>query len=104
MTERATPGVPKRFDGNRQAQAYFGALKDQYPDLDEDDLVERAKCIDQVVREAVQAHSISPTQIEAEIRKRLLPEYFSVGGLDAAQELVEKVIHILRAGAARASV
>ncbi len=58
--------------------------------------------IDTTVDNAVQTHSINPGNIEAEIRKALLPRYFKfLGGLDAANGLIDQILTIVRAGSAR---
>ncbi len=105
VQSRATPGVPDRFEGQPRAQAYYGALLGQVPsdqDRDEDKLVEEAFHIDEVVNNAVQAHSINPSSIEAEIKKALLPHYFQfLGGLDAANGMIDEILAIVRAGAAK---
>ena len=103
---RATPDVPDRFTDRPRAQAYFGAFLDQLggtaSDQSEDDLVTEALWIDDTVNDAVQSHSINPASIEAEIRKTMLPRYFNFfGGLDHANGLIERVIGIVRAGAAK---
>ena len=52
-----------------------------------------------MVKNAIAAHSINPDNIEAEIRKKLLPQYFDkLGGLDKAKELIEQIVHIVRVG------
>ncbi|MGX9352821.1 type I restriction endonuclease subunit R [Shimia sp. W99] len=105
VTSRSTPGVPDRFEGRPHAQAYYGALLDRMPsgtDQDEDSLVEEAFHIDEVVNNAVQAHSINPASIEAEIKKALLPRYFKLlDGLDAANAMIDEIISIVRAGSAK---
>ena len=103
---RATPGVPDRFADRPRAQAYFGAFLDQLDERasekSEDELVTEALWIDDTVNDAVQSHSINPASIEAEIRRTMLPRYFNFfGGLDHANSLIERVIGIVRAGAAK---
>jgi type I restriction enzyme R subunit len=62
--------------------------------------VEEAHHIERTVEDAIKTHSISPGNIEAEIRRALLPRYFKVlGGLDAATAVIDQVIEIVRAGA-----
>lgn len=101
---RDTPNVPDGFGDNNMAQAFYGAFAlsveaNQMDDLGEAKLVEEAMFIDSIVQEAVRTHSINPASIEAEIRKSLLPRLFGLlGGLDAAQAVVDQVIDIVRAG------
>lgn len=106
VAKRATPGVPDRFSDRPRAQAYFGAFLDhldgQTPEHSEDSLVDEAYWIDDTVNNAVQSHSINPTNIESEIRKTMLPRYFSFfGGLDQANGMIERVISIVRSGTAK---
>jgi type I restriction enzyme R subunit len=106
---RVNPKVPDRFAENHHAQAYFGLFplvlgEDQARRRGEDWLVAEAFHIDQVVRNAVASYSISAAEIEAEIRKTLLPRYFKeLGGLDRAQALVDLIVEIVRLGVSRGS-
>ncbi|WP_347260373.1 DEAD/DEAH box helicase family protein, partial [Rudaea sp.] len=104
-----TPGVPERFDTNRQAKAYYGILRlilgdaavDAMPDDTRERLVEQAFAIDRAVRDAVAENSLNPQSIEAAIRKKLLPDLFPAMGLDNARAVVEQVIQVTRVGLAR---
>jgi len=108
VAQRATPGVPDRFADHPMAQAFFGAFLDTLGDdhaghHTEDDLVAEAHHINAAVENAIQTYSINPGNIEAEIRRALLPRYFKFfGGLDRANELIERVIIIMRAGTSKA--
>lgn len=106
VDERAVEGVPESLMGNRHARAYFGLLKMKIGD---DDLVngkasefaETSIRIEKVVKSAVAEHSLNPQNIEAEIRKALLPELFELLGLDKAKEVIEAVIEVTRVGLSR---
>lgn len=103
VTARNTPGVPDRFADHPRAQSYYGSLLDHLNGADhtEDVLVAEARHINSTVDNAVQTHSINPGNIEAEIRKSLLPRYFRfLGGLDAANGLIDQIVTIVRAGSA----
>lgn len=100
LQARATPGVPDAFGDNSHAKAYFGAMKLAIGDL-ADGHVALAFAIDSVVRDAVAENSLNPQNIEAAIRKGLLPTLFSVMGLDHAKTVVEQVIQITRVGLSR---
>ena len=63
-----------------------------------DKLVQQAIAMDTVVRDAVAENSLNPQNIEAAIRKGLLPLLFSSLGLDNAKLVVEQVIQITRVG------
>ncbi len=101
--------VPDSFGDNRHAGAYYGAFRlvlgeDQFEKQAANDgqtFVDEAFAIDQTVRQAVAEHSVSPQDIEAEIRRKLLPRLFNLIGLDDAKEVIERVIHITRVGLSR---
>jgi len=109
VSKRATPGVPDRFADRPRAKAYYGAFLDHLgtdrASHTEDALVAEAEWIDATVNDAVVTHSINPASIEAEIRKTMLPRYFNFfGGLDSANEMIERVIAIVRAGATKGNI
>ena len=104
VAARNTPGVPVRVKDHPRAAAYYGALLEQLGDTrhSEDTMVEEAMHIDTTVNDAVQIHSINTGSIETEIRRALLPRYFTLlGGLDAANALIDQIVGIVRAGANR---
>jgi len=109
LAARKTPGVPDALDGNAHAKAYFGAIRlvlgeeacDGMDEATQARLVEHAVAIDGVVRDAVAEHSLNPQNIEAAIRKGLLPLLFGALGLDHAKQVVEQVIQITRIGLSR---
>lgn len=109
VDKRATPTVPDGFGDNKLAQAFYGAFAISLDpglidNLGESKLVDEALFIDGVVQDAVRSHSINPASIEAEIRKSLLPRLFSLlGGLDAANAVIEQIVAIVRAGDRRRS-
>jgi type I restriction enzyme R subunit len=110
VRERRVDGIPDAFSGNRHAQAYFGVFKTVLPEalavMDQqvqDKWVKLAFEIDQVVEIAVSENSINPQNIEADIRKKLLPRMFQEckvigGGMDQAKKIVEMVVQITRVG------
>ncbi|MGL5251394.1 MAG: type I restriction enzyme subunit R domain-containing protein, partial [Enterovibrio sp.] len=110
VQERRLDEIPDAFAGNRHAQAYFGVFKKALPEalsvLDQhvqDKWVQIAFDIDQTVKVSVAEHSINPQNIEADIRKKLLPrmlqECRAVGsGLDQAKVIIETVLQITRVG------
>lgn len=107
---RDNPYVPERFGGNKHAQAYYGLFPTILGELAAKErgdawLVSEAFHIDTVVNDAVAAHSINPANVEAEIRKQLLPRYYTaLGGLDQAQSLVDKIVEIVRLGVSRGTL
>jgi type I restriction enzyme R subunit len=109
VEERDVPDLPTdAFQGNRHAQAYYGAFKlvlgDDFAALEADkdgQLIEEAFEIDQVVNRAVAENSLNPAGIEQDVRKSLLPRLFSLVGLDRAKETLNEVVQILRNGGAK---
>ena len=109
VEEREVPDLPvDRFQGNKHAQAYYGAFKlileDEFGALEAEkgeQLIEEAFEIDQVVNRAVAENSLNPVGIEQDVRKSLLPRLFSLIGLDKAKAMLDEVVQILRNGVAR---
>lgn len=114
VATRTLDDIPDEFDGNRHAQAYFGVFKKELPkafssaaDADIDDWVALAKSVDAEVETAVAENSINPQNIEAAIRKALLPMMFRAckahgGGTQQASKIIEWVVQITRVGLAKA--
>jgi len=110
VEDRRLNDIPDSFAGNRHAQAYFGVFKKVLPEalavLDQqvqDKWVKVAFEIDQAVETSVAENSINPQNIEADIRKKLLPRMFQEckaigGGMDQAKKIVEMIIQITRVG------
>jgi type I restriction enzyme R subunit len=110
VQNRRLNDIPDAFAGNRHAQAYFGVFKKVLPEafsvLDQqvqDKWVKVAFEIDQAVETAVAENSINPQNIEADIRKKLLPHMFQEckaigGGMDQAKKIVEMIVQITRVG------
>ncbi|MDF4623543.1 HsdR family type I site-specific deoxyribonuclease [Vibrio parahaemolyticus] len=110
VQDRRLNDIPDAFTGNRHAQAYFGVFKKVLPEalavLDQqvqDKWVKVAFEIDQAVETSVSENSINPQNIEADIRKKLLPRMFQEckaigGGMDQAKKIVEMIVQITRVG------
>ena len=109
LQARETPGVPDILVDKPHAKAYFGAMRLVLGDAAfealstqaQDMLVKQAVAMDTVVRDAVAENSLNPQNIEAAIRKGLLPQLFGALGLDHAKSVVEQVIQITRVGLSR---
>lgn len=109
VASRKTPGVPNELAEQPHAQAYFGAMRlvlgeEAFGSLDEaarTSLVAKARQMDTIVRDAVAENSLNPQNIEAAIRKGLLPLLFAAFGLDRAKQVVEQVVQITRVGLGR---
>ena len=106
LESRATPGVPDALADKPHAKAYFGAIRlvlgdEAFASLNgvaAEDMVQQAMAMDTMVRDAVAENSLNPQNIEAAIRKGLLPLLFGTLGLDNAKQVVEQVIQITRVG------
>ena len=110
VQERRLNDIPEALVGNRHAQAYFGVFKKVLPEalavLDQqvqDKWVKLAFEIDLAVETSVAENSINPQNIEADIRKKLLPRMFKEckaigGGMDQAKKIVEMIVQITRIG------
>ncbi|MBS3951912.1 MAG: type I restriction endonuclease subunit R [Methylicorpusculum sp.] len=106
LAERDVPDTPDPLASNSHAKAYFGVFKlvfgeDAFNALSEADrqsYVEQAFAIDELVDKAVAENSVNPQNIEAEIRKGLLPRLFKMIGMDKAKEVIEHIVQITRVG------
>jgi type I restriction enzyme R subunit len=110
VQERRLDELPDAFGGNRHAQAYFGVFKKVLPETffqAEPQVVDHwvglAFTIDECVETSVAENSINPQNIEADVRKKLLPIMFKEckavgGGMDQAKAIVEWVVQITRVG------
>jgi type I restriction enzyme R subunit len=110
VQDRKLDEVPDVFGGKRHAQAYYGVFKMTLPQafkaLNEDEQkhwVTLAFDVDETVNNTVAEYSINPQNIEANIRKQLLPMLFKESktegyGMDQAKAMVEQIIQITRVG------
>lgn len=101
LNKRDIDSITADFGDNRHAQAYYGAFRLVLgEDGIEDDqkIVDEAFAIDEIVNTAVAENSLNPQNIEAHIRKNVLPRLFGLIGLDKAKEVIDKVIDITRVG------
>ncbi|QEY58596.1 type I restriction endonuclease subunit R [Pseudomonas sp. C27(2019)] len=110
VQERRLNDIPDAFSDNRHAQAYFGVFKKILPDVFDandaqvqDKWIKLAFAVDSGVMLAVEENSINPQNIEADIRKKLLPRMFQEcknigGGMNQAKKIVEMIVQITRIG------
>lgn len=110
VKQRHLDELPNAFVGQPLAQAYFGLFKKYLPEVftlvDEqiqDKWIKLAFTLDEAVSSAVAENSINPQNIEAEIRKQLLPLMFKEckamgAGMNQAKNIVESVVQITRVG------
>ncbi|GCD56018.1 hypothetical protein NBRC3222_1355 [Acetobacter pasteurianus NBRC 3222] len=113
VANRKLENIPTVFDGHRHAQAYYGVFlktlaaifNHKQTDEENQRWIDLAFQINQIVDKAVRENSLSRPDMEKAVRKELLPLLFSTGqkagfGVDKAQEIIEQVIQIMRAGPA----
>lgn len=110
VQDRRLNDIPDVFAGHHHAQAYFGVYKKVLPEVFAvtdsqviDKWVKLAFEVDQAVDISVAENSINPQNIEADIRKKLLPMMFKEckaigGGMDQAKKIVEMIVQITRVG------
>lgn len=102
-------GIPDTLRQQPHARAYYGVLRliqgeEVFKDIADEEhavYVGMAFEIDKVVDKAVAEHSLNPLNIEADIRKQLLPPLFKLFGMDKAKDALDKIVHIMRVGLAR---
>lgn len=98
--------IPNAFQDNHHAQAYYGVFRlvlgeahfASLPEVEHKTYIDESFAIDVAVRKAVAENSLNPQNIEAQIRKALLPRLFDLIGLDRAKEVIEHVVQITRVG------
>ncbi len=106
VDNRDIEGIPEVLDDNRHASAYYGVFClvlgekhfDKMKNDETQEYINEALTIDEVVNQAVAEHSLNPANIEAEIRKQLLPKLFKLTGMNKAKEIIEEIIRITRVG------
>jgi type I restriction enzyme, R subunit len=109
VNQRDVEGIPPAIASNPHARAYYGALllalgirvpgtlgKDQ-----EVLLTGEALEIERSVAQAVAEHSLNQQDMEAAIRKALLPRLFKPLGMAKAKEVIDAILQIVRVGTAR---
>lgn len=106
LAARKVEGIPPALENRGHAAAYFGVMRLEMGDetatgARQDDYVSAAIDIEVSVKDAVAEHSLNPQNIEAAIRKALLPRLFSLTGLDKAKSITERIVEITRIGIAR---
>lgn len=110
VKERKVEGIPTdRFAElppkiKRHVQSYYGLFLKHLPTnpLSEQECFDYAMQIDAIVTSAVAEYSINPSEIENQIRLKLLPLFMRDAGLglDVARLLLADVIQITRLGVA----
>ncbi|GAB01444.1 MULTISPECIES: type I restriction endonuclease subunit R [Acinetobacter] len=110
VESRRLAEIPDVFNANKHAQAYYGVFKKILPEAfsitdqqNQDKWIQLAFDVDYSVINSVAENSINPQNIEADIRKKLLPMMFkeckAIGsGMDHAKKIVEMIVQITRVG------
>ncbi len=111
LKRRELNNTPECFADNQSAKIYYGLFRlilgdaelnraaiDSKAQQEQQIYVEYAKWIDQVVTKAVAEYSLTPQNIESEIRRQLLPRLYKLLGMSKAKKLIEHVIRITRIG------
>lgn len=98
--------IPDTFGDHIHARAYFGICRlvlgeAEFASADAAQLVQQSLAIERVVHTAVAENSLNPQNIETAIRQALLPQLFSVMGLERAKDVIEQVIQVTRIGLSR---
>jgi type I restriction enzyme R subunit len=106
LAARAVEGIPSALENRDHASAYYGIMRlemgEQIVGSDQQaGYVAAALDIETAVRDAVAEHSLNPQNIEAAIRKALLPQLFTLAGLDKAKTITERIVEVTRIGIAR---
>jgi type I restriction enzyme R subunit len=109
VESRTIKGMPKEIAENKHASAYFGILRLVAGDQivlgnQKIDYIKAALNIERAVQTSVAENSLNPQNIEAQIRKSLLPTLFTLIGLDLAKEVIDEIISVTRIGLARRSI
>jgi type I restriction enzyme R subunit len=106
VADRKVDGTPGALNGMRHATAYFGIIRLAIGDgrtlgADVDSFAAAAIDIDGMVQTAVAENSLNPANVEAAIRKAVLPRLFVLTGLDLARAITDQVVEVTRVGLSR---
>ncbi|MFB9147168.1 type I restriction endonuclease subunit R [Halomonas alkalicola] len=109
VRERNLPSIPAALKDNAHARAYYGVFRLQLgeiafetmPEEEHQALVDEALAIDALVDQQVAMNTLNPQDIEAGIRRELLPSLFKRFGLEQAKAIIDDVIQIVRVGRQR---
>lgn len=106
VQSRSVDGAPRELENSRPASAYFGIMRLVAGDAkvlgaNRETCIKLALDIESAVHTAVAENSLNPQNIEAAIRKALLPMLFSLLGLDDAKQVIEQIVTVTRVGLSR---
>ena len=103
VNAKAAPGIPEALTNRPHARAYYGIfrLHTDGTTIDWSTTHEEAACkIEAIVAAAVAENSLNPVNIEAAVRKGVLPILFGLFGLDKAKSMTDEIVNITRIGLA----
>lgn len=106
LLDRKVADTPEALANRQHAAAYFGVMRIELGDdlvmcEHQKSYVDASLDIERAVNDAVAENSLNPQNIEAAIRKSILPTLFTLAGLDKAKAITERVVEITRIGIAR---
>jgi type I restriction enzyme, R subunit len=106
LKDRTVPGTPDTLAGDAVARACHGICRlimgDDAVAALADGGVPLARTMEEAVRRAIAEHALNATNVEAAIRKALLPHLFAqMGGLEAAGAALDLLVHITQRRLAR---
>ena len=106
VQSRGVDGAPRELQASKAASAYFGIMRLVSGDAkvlgaDREACIKMALDIDNAVHIAIGENSLNPHNIEAAIRKALLPMLFGLLGLDDARQILEQIVTVTRVGLSR---
>lgn len=109
VQSRTIGGAPQELEGNKPSSAYFGIMRlvsgdDNVLGANRESYIEMALDIERAVHKAVAENSLNPQNIEAAIRKALLPILFGLVGLEDAKQVIEQVVTVTRIGLSRGNL
>src|SRR3546814_19400730 len=90
LAAKSVGDLPKRIDGHRHARAYFGIIRLEMGGAavngdEQEEFIRAALDMETSVESAIAENSMNPDNIEAAIRKSLLPRLFDLTGLEQAK-------------------
>ncbi len=99
-------GTPARLNASKHATAYFGVFRmavgdDTVMGAQSETFIDAAVETESLVQTAIAENSLNPQNVEAAIRKALLPKFFNLVGLDSAKAMVDQIVSMTRLGLSR---
>lgn len=109
LDQRAIEGMPEKLINRPHARAYYGAMRMTLGDTEfagmskeeQSKVADEALGVEQIVEQAIAEHSLNQQDVEAAIRKGLLPRLFNSMGMEKAKEAIDAIVHIVRVGLSR---